>query len=826
MSLKTFFRDARIQGGLSKLSQRDAAGLVAEFFGRFSYEACSADQLLALADVAQRAKDFGVAREALSRAALMPDKVHLAYYKMGRLELADGNPGDAADRFAWGTEVDPAFAYNWMGRARALAASGRKAEAAEFAERFVGFHVRPHTPEDLAALTDIADFLFEAGARERCAPIYALVREFGATSQRTAVRQAESLIAAGQASQALEVLRPVHAAGKLDVWGRRALAHCESQAGNHAIAIGLAESVVSERPEDLGFIATYLDVLVRSRDPQAWRDAVARRATILTPEAKAELTARLHLSQGEAVQAAAMLAPLPLQRQTRLFYVTVETGYAALGGGHVALAEALAERLIEVAPDVAAPRLLRTDIYLRQQEWDRAAETLSAMPPDEAKQPHVKLKWFEHSCFVGDIAKAKRLQAELEAGGLPSRQFTLPILRFLAEQQNWAELTDRALAWIGDDFHYTQIGYVLYRAAKRTGRQADFCAAIEKISKWHEHADLMRLHTALAWDVARSLADMQRVAVTAVELASPAMRHRMAVQRQMLARAKAPQGRRALFLCTNANYLCATIVALHSALENSAPGREDCFVIVDDNLAKRAEKLVQPFRKKGFSITVVPAGDVVDNAQRLFPTYGLFTSGHLLASAAYYRIFFARHLQKLGTYTRAVYIDSDVLVRTRLDALFAAELDGHPLAARVETPRPEVTRAIALHRLQGDLYFNSGVLLFDLTSPHLTAALDGAVAAIADDRVTLLFHDQCALNLGFRDRFARMGMEWNTPIAEETLAADLPADTAILHYLDRPKPWSAAYDGDCATLWLDQWARTAEVIGEAQALELFALVED
>jgi lipopolysaccharide biosynthesis glycosyltransferase/predicted Zn-dependent protease len=826
MSVKTFFRDARIQGGVSKLSHKDAAGLVAEFFRRFTYEACSADQLLALADVAQRAKNLGVAREALSRAALMPDRVHLAHYKMGRLELAAGNPREAADHFARGTEVNPDFPYNWMGRARALTASGRNGDAVEFAERFVGFHVRPHTLEDLATLTDIADFLFEAGDRQRCRPIYELVREFGATGQRNAVRQADSLIASGQASEAMEVLRPLWAAGTLDVWGRRALAHCESQAGNHAVAIGLAETVVSEHPDDPGFVATYLDVLVRSRDPAAWRDAVARRGAILTPEARAELQARLHLSQGEAVQAAAILAQLPLQRQTRLFHVNVETGYAALAGGQVALAEDLADRLIAVAPDVASPRLLRTDIHLRQQAWELAAETLSAMPADEAKQPHVLLKWFEHSCFVGDTAKAKRLQAELEAAGLPSRQFALPILRFLAEQQNWDELTDRALAWIGDDFRYNQIGYVLYRAAKRTGRQADFRAAIKAVAGWESHADLMRLHTALSWDVANSLADMQRVAAGGQALASPAMRHRMAVQRQLRARAQAPPGRRALFLCSNANYLCATIVALHSALENSAPGREDCFLIVDDGLAARAESLVQPFRDKGFTIAVVPASDVVDNAQRLFPTYGLFTSGHLLASAAYYRIFFARHLQKLGTYTRAVYIDSDVLVRTRLDGLFAADLGGHPLAARVETPRPEVTRAIALHKLQGDLYFNSGVLLFDLTSPHLTAALDGAVAAIADDGVTLLFHDQCALNLGFRDRFARMGMEWNTPIAEETQAADLPPDTAILHYLDRPKPWSAAYDGDCATLWLDQWARTAEVIGEAQALELFALVED
>ena len=825
-SLKAFFRDARVQGGIARLPQREAASLLAKFFQLYSYDACSADQLLALADLAQRARDFAAARQALARAALLPEKLHLACYKMGRLELAAGDPAAAAERFGRGTEVDPGFAYNWIGLARALADLGRKDEAIPFAERFVSFQVRPHTPEDLAALADLGDHLFEAGERQRSGPIYALAREFGANSQRAAVRQAESLIASGETERAREVLFPLLEAGMLDVWGRRALAHCESQAGQHSAAILLAEGVVAERGEDAGFVATYLDVLVRAREPERWRDALNRMGGKLPVEALAELQARVKLAENQATGAATILAGIPFQRQTRLFYVAVETGYASLADGETGLAQALASRLAELAPDLAAPKLLQTDIYLRQQQWEQAAGTLRQMPPQEAQQPHVLLKWFEYYCFVGQSEQAKLLQVQLEEEGLPTRQFMLPILRFLAEQQNWAELTDRALAWLGADFRYDQIGYVLYRAAKRTARHADFLTAIAAIENWRAQADLMRLYTALAWDCAATLADMTQVSDDAAGLASPAMRHRMAVQRTIQARAHAPAGRRALFLCSNANYLCASIVALHSALQHSVPGREDCFLIVDDELTPRTELLLQPFRKLGFIINVVPASEVVGNAKRLYPSYGLFTSGHVLASAAYYRIYFARHLQKLGTYSRAIYIDSDVLVRTRLDALFAAELDGKPLGARVETPRPEVTRAIAQHRLQDETYFNSGVLVFDLTNPELSAALDGAVAAIADETVTLLFHDQCALNLGFRERFARLSTEWNTPVSEATQAEDVPSEAAILHYLDRPKPWSAAYDGHCATLWFDQWAKTAELIGEAQALEVFALATD
>ena len=825
MSLTAFFRDARAKGQTRQATQ-ESADLLARFFDRYSFEACSADQLLALADLALRARNLGVAREALNRALATADRVHLAYYKLGRLELTADDPAAAAEQFAWGTDVDPGFAYNWMGRARALAAQGQLAEAAAHAERFVAFGVRPHSPEDVVVLAELADHLFESGERLRASPIYAALRGWAPPAQKTLVRLSESLISAGDHAAALDVLRPAHEAGQLDLWGRRALAQCESHAGNHAAALALADGIIAERPEDSGFVSTWLDVMVRAQrarpaTPPLWRDALARHHTRLPQAGRTELQVRAALAEGDVQGALAEMAGAKLTTGTRLFFMGLETAYAALGIGDIQAAAALSARLGEAAPGMAAPLVLQTDIYLRQQLWADAARTLAAIAPEDAEQPNILLKWFEYHCFVGDTQRAEALQARLEKAGLASRQANLPILRFLAEQHRWAEIVDRAIAWLGTDFRYDQIGHVLFRAAKHTGRQAALAQAIAAIDGWQSAPDLVRLHTALAWDGAGTLAEMERVAADAHGQSSRVATHRMAVQRQLLARATAPEGRRALFLCTDAPYLCATIVALHSALLHSAPGREDCFLVVDDALAAQAGSLVQPFRDQGFTITVVPASDVVADATGLDPAYGLFTSGHTLASAAYYRIYFARHLRRLGLYRRAIYIDSDVLVRASLDVLFATDLAGHPLAARVETPRPEVTRAIALHGLADDLYFNSGVLLFDLASDRLDDALDASVTAVTDDSVTLLFHDQCALNLGFRDRFLRLGTAWNTPVTESTRLADLSAETAVLHYLDRPKPWSAAYDGECGMLWFDAWARAAEVIGAEAAVGLF-----
>lgn len=217
VSVAAFFKNNRIAGAAGRSAQ--AAGeTLARFFERYSYESCSADQLLALADLALLAKDLGVARTALERALRKPDRVHLAAYKLGRLEIAANNPAMAAAHFEVGTVADPAFPYNWMGWARALAAQGCKEEAAVAAERFASFGVRPHTDDELAVLAGIGDALFEFGARVRSRPIYEVLRAFAPPSRKVTVRLAESSIAAGDYADAIAMLRPAHEEGQLDSW--------------------------------------------------------------------------------------------------------------------------------------------------------------------------------------------------------------------------------------------------------------------------------------------------------------------------------------------------------------------------------------------------------------------------------------------------------------------------------------------------------------------------------------------------------------------------------------------------------------------------------
>jgi lipopolysaccharide biosynthesis glycosyltransferase len=104
-----------------------------------------------------------------------------------------------------------------------------------------------------------------------------------------------------------------------------------------------------------------------------------------------------------------------------------------------------------------------------------------------------------------------------------------------------------------------------------------------------------------------------------------------------------------------------------------------------------------------------------------------------------------------------------------------------------------VRHATEVHQLKGR-YFNSGVLRFDLTDPELPGLLDKAIAAAIDPEVTLIFQDQCALNIAFDTKMAELPERFNyfnpPSVSGDGISA---TDAVIVHFLDRPKPWDSLY---------------------------------
>jgi lipopolysaccharide biosynthesis glycosyltransferase len=821
-----FFRDKRVLSAMSGPRPDGATSLINEFLSRFTYADCTVGQLLALADLAGRSGNTDVMALALQQVIASGAKLHLAHYKMGRMFLLQSKPQEAGEHFDLGATADPQFPYNYMGAARARHAQGLKKEAAPLAIRFTQFAVRPHGNEDFAVLGDLADWLFDNGRRDDALPIYALIKNFGAHRPRHVVRLAEARMAAGEYEAAMAMLLEQTARTGPDPWSSRALALCYSHQGDHATAISHALLALQSNPANPGFLGTFVRVVGKSGDPATIRDALSAQASILTASDVTELRVRLRLAEGDQDGAAAMLLGALVVPDSRLFYLSVETAYTALAAGHYDTADTLASMLDTVSPEEITVKILRIDILFRQLRWEEAGKILVKIPQEMGERPQLTMKRLEYACFTADRDTAASAAVQLEELAAGNRQFMLPVFRFLAEQQDWNGVVNRALPWLDGSLNYGQIGYVLFRAAKHSKRQAEMLAAINALPHWAADPGLLILRNNLADDLADTVEAVDALLADPALAANPFMRQKLGVRRGVLALAAGDAARHAVFLCTDRNYLCATIVALYSLSQNTDARRTDFFIVADDDIVALTRNTVQAFCDLGYNVTVVPASAIVSSVERLAASYGLFTSGHKLASAAYYRIFFARHLRALGRYARAVYVDSDILLTGRLDALLRLDLGGYPMAARLETPRPEVRRAIVHHGLAEGRYFNSGVLLIDLHHPDLDAALAGAVNAIADETIVLLYHDQCALNLGFRDRFADLDMAWNYPLTETGKLEDVPEGNALLHFLDRPKPWSAAYNGEAGPLWFTKWREAAAFIGEAAALRVFEEIQD
>ena len=147
---------------------------------------------------------------------------------------------------------------------------------------------------------------------------------------------------------------------------------------------------------------------------------------------------------------------------------------------------------------------------------------------------------------------------------------------------------------------------------------------------------------------------------------------------------------------------------------------------------------------------------------------------------------------------RAIYLDSDVIVRRDIRQLWSADLQGQPIGAVLDC-FIEGEAFAATWRLPppGD-YFNSGVLLIDVDRVRAEGAFSAAIAFTAAHLSTLRFTDQDALNHVFWRRWARLDPIWNAQrhMAIASLRAEIPVNRhlqgrqpAIVHYTGAEKPW-------------------------------------
>jgi lipopolysaccharide biosynthesis glycosyltransferase len=424
---------------------------------------------------------------------------------------------------------------------------------------------------------------------------------------------------------------------------------------------------------------------------------------------------------------------------------------------------------------------------------------------------NIRIARLDILAYTGRLQETVELLLKERQDGIFPQALAQPALRLFGEASLWREAFEAALPWLEESKSFEHFFSPLVRAARKVHREAELLEHLLKLPRPLNPAQL-QAQEALVEDLVVA-GDGDVLAKIPEGEMSAARLHRIAIKNwRKGARPKAARGR-CIYYCVDENYLEPALVSLTGlAMSNiSLARRLVFFIIADTDILDRAKAACKKLGYSlGLSLTVVDASKIVSDANSLRSSYGIFTGGQELSLAAYYRIFFAHHLAVGGEFDSALYIDADTIVRAGIEEIYDIN-HAHPLMARFDSDRPEVRHAIAVNQLKGG-YFNSGVMKFDLRHELVVPALERSISVATNPEVTLIFQDQCALNIGFDQNVAELPPRFNYffPPSE---ADNLPsgAEAVILHYLDRPKPWDSLYTSN-AREWLEWYDLVMSVL--------------
>lgn len=162
-----------------------------------------------------------------------------------------------------------------------------------------------------------------------------------------------------------------------------------------------------------------------------------------------------------------------------------------------------------------------------------------------------------------------------------------------------------------------------------------------------------------------------------------------------------------------------------------------------------------------------------------YPTFAQFSS------AIYNRLLVVTKLR--GIANKVLYLDADIVCLADLSEIFQLNMDNQIISA-VRASELVVSRQTKKLNIMDNDYFFSGVMYIDVDRWNENDISDKAMQLILDNFDKYTFPDQDALNVALHGRVLFLDQKWNfvCDLDKDTV----PADTILLHYAGRTKPWS------------------------------------
>lgn len=264
---------------------------------------------------------------------------------------------------------------------------------------------------------------------------------------------------------------------------------------------------------------------------------------------------------------------------------------------------------------------------------------------------------------------------------------------------------------------------------------------------------------------------------------------------------------RPIFVClaTDDNYAPLASVSILSLLESNKDSIELEVFILDSGISEENKyKLKQIVYNYSRKITFLNVSYEIDELQKK----GVKAQGSYQSFAAYAR-FFA--IDKLPRYVdKLLYVDCDTCICGSLQELFNTDLSECVIGAVIDILPNFHKRAIGFKDM--DLYFNSGVILFDCNKWRKLSILEQIQNHLCNIRSKYSFHDQDIINIVCKDKiyplhpkymtflpeykWGKEGIIQLTDLQESSYYEDKDIENAsnnpiIIHYVDNilGRPW-------------------------------------
>lgn len=244
-------------------------------------------------------------------------------------------------------------------------------------------------------------------------------------------------------------------------------------------------------------------------------------------------------------------------------------------------------------------------------------------------------------------------------------------------------------------------------------------------------------------------------------------------------------------------------VTISSILMHS--NKEDCFnfYVLEDGVSDENKAKIDELKNiKPFKITYLPL-DKND-----FANYPLAVH---LKVVTYFRL----RIPSLLNFDRALFLDTDIIVRKSLSELYNTDL-GNCYAAVIEDmifTEPKLGDFL-LEKLELKKYFNAGVMLMNLNKMRDDRIEEKCIEFIKTHPEKITYADQCTLNNVLKENVKFLDYKWNFQYNNSSLKQinklynKHKSEIAILHFACQYKPWSRNRRHRFSSEWLWYLSKT------------------